>query len=121
MENTELLYDGECPVCSAYAKHACVAVKTDARTSSTLREEATKARLDLDEGFILKKDGVLYHGWEAMHLLARDPGKTPLALRLFYLPMRSRSLARTLYPVLARARMLLLKIMGKEPIGNLEP
>ena len=93
METLWLVYDGECPLCSAWCKHARVReavgelVLVDAREPGPLMDEITALGLDIDQGMVLKFRDVLYygpddpHGQPAQHALGRLQPAQCLVLR----------------------------------------
>jgi predicted DCC family thiol-disulfide oxidoreductase YuxK len=121
----EILYDSECPVCNAYCSTAEVRADAgrirllDARKDGELLREVTARSLDMDEGMVVRYRGELYHGGDAVHLLASlNPRKTLLD-RLWWWVFRSRKRARLFYPLLKAGRTLLLKLLRKSRINNL--
>lgn len=122
-----LLYDGECPLCSAVAsatrlKEAYGALHLlDARTSGDdpLYREAVRRGLDLNEGMVIAAGGDLHFGAEAVRFIARaGDGRTPtmaLARALF----RAEAPARAAYPLFRGLRNLALRLKGVGRIGNL--
>ena len=118
-----LLYDGACPMCSAFARVADASEagqlkKVDAREAGSLRSRATAAGMDLDFGIVVEHGGTLYYGPDALFYLASRPGRG-LMSRLFYLPFRARWSARILYPVLVNVRRALLWLKGTPLIRNI--
>ncbi len=120
-----LVYDWECPACRTYCRYARVPQSAgrlrlvNARDSSAVMEEITKAGLDIDQGMVLEADGRLHYGSDAIHALALLSSRSDLFNRLSYYTFRSKTLSRLLYPVLRTGRNLLLKAMGKTKINNL--
>ena len=120
-----LVYDGDCPVCRNYTQHLSIrqAAGTfellDARDSPPIMEEINAARIDMDEGFVLKIGDQLYHGADAIHTLALLSTRTGVFNRLNFLIFRSKTLSRLLYPVLKSGRALLLAILGNSRLNNL--
>ena len=82
-------------------------------------DEITNADLDIDEGMVLKVDGTIYYGSDAIHQLALLSSKKGLFNRLMSSIFRHRRIAKLLYPALAVCRKLLLKILGRSRINNL--
>jgi predicted DCC family thiol-disulfide oxidoreductase YuxK len=118
-----LLYDGDCPLCSAFARATAVAeaepvTKIDARQDSLLRRQATAAGMDLDYGIVVKHQGALHYGPDALIMLARRTPRNRFGA-LLYLPFRSRLLAKGLYPIFVRLCWLLLRLQHKSLIRNL--
>ena len=118
-----LVYDGECPVCSAYCK--AVALRrldsgfqvVNARESHPIVREINQLGLDMDEGFVLKVDAEYYHGADAINRLALMTTSGGMFNRINYYIFRSRTLSRILYPVLRIGRNTLLLLLGKTKIA----
>lgn len=120
----QLVYDKQCPVCDLYCSLADVGdgrlLRIDAREDGELMREVTERGLDIDEGMVLKVDGQLYYGAEAIHQLALASPNTGIFNRFTRLMFRSRRIANVLYPVLRALRNLLLRLLGKTRINNLQ-
>lgn len=119
-----LVYDGECPICRNFVLYYRVKESinlhlVDARKDSTLLSEITKAGLDMDEGIVLKIDKVLYHGSDALHVIACIGSKYGILNKLNYYLLRSKTLSKIVYPILRGFRNLLLKILCVPKIHNL--
>lgn len=121
----DLVYDRQCPACDFYCRHAEIADGTrelkriDAREPSQIMEEITRAGLDIDQGMVLRKDGVLYYGSDAIHQLALLAPRRGIFNRLSRTLFARRPAAHALYPVLRGGRNLLLKVLRKTKINNL--
>jgi len=121
-----LVYDKECPVCNAYCQIVRIRETVgdlkiiDAREKSEVLAEITARGLDIDKGMVLKMGGQFYYGSDAMHALALISGRSGLCNRLNYWIFRSKSVSSWLYPVLRLFRNLLLKLLGKTKINNLD-
>ncbi|WP_265519077.1 DCC1-like thiol-disulfide oxidoreductase family protein [Nitratireductor luteus] len=124
-EEVLLVYDRECPACDVYCRmvHIQPSAGTlrivNARDPNPVMEEITEAGLDIDQGMVVKKDGRLYYGGEAIHVLAGLSSRTGVFNRMSYYLFRSRTAAHLLYPPLRACRNLLLKALGKTKINNL--
>ncbi|MEO0361365.1 MAG: DCC1-like thiol-disulfide oxidoreductase family protein, partial [Pseudomonadota bacterium] len=100
-----LLYDGECPFCSAYVRmvrlrESVGAVRlVDAREGGPELEEVRAADLAIDDGMALKLDGRLYHGDDCIHRLALLTTESGAFNRLNAWVFRSPTRSRALYPV----------------------
>ncbi len=120
-----LIYDSQCPACDYYARlvriRASIGPLTliDARADTGILRDITAQGLDMDQGMVLKLGDQLYYGAEAMHALALISSRSGCFNRLNYWLFKSRTLSRLGYPVLRRLRNLLLKILGKRKINNL--
>jgi len=122
----QLVYDRQCPVCDAY----CRALDregslpglelVDARSRTAVLEEITSRGWDIDEGMVLKVDGELHYGADAIHELAvlrRGAGAFGWGNRWLFGSLRR---ARLLYPLLRTGRGLLLKLLGRSRVNNLK-
>ena len=124
-EEILLVYDRECPACNAY----CQIVKiresagdlriVDARENSGIMDEITSRGLDIDQGMVLKMGGQLYYGADAIHALALIGSRSGVFNRINYWIFKSKTASSILYPLLRFFRNLLLKILGKTKINNL--
>ena len=125
-EEILLVYDRECPACNVY----CQVVKiresvgvlriVDARENSEVLHEITAEGLDIDQGVVLKMGDQLYYGSDAIHTLALIGSRSGILNRINYWVFRSKTISSILYPFLRSLRNLLLKILGKSKINNLE-
>ena len=120
-----LVYDKECPVCDAYCRVVRVRESVgklrlvNARENTPIMEEITRQRLDIDQGMVLKVDGVLYYGPDAIHALSLMSGASGVFNRINYWIFSSKSRSRILYPILRSGRNLLLKVLRKTKVNNL--
>ncbi|WP_111637903.1 DCC1-like thiol-disulfide oxidoreductase family protein [Marinomonas shanghaiensis] len=121
-----LIYDKECPACHFYCQIVRIRqsvgelVLIDAREHPEVLQDITAQGLDIDQGMVLKMDGQLYYGADAIHLLALLSGRSGVFNRLNYWLFSSKKVAAILYPILRACRNLLLKILGKSKINNLK-
>ena len=120
-----LVYDKEYPVCDNYyrlvrIKESVGGLKIiDARESSDVLDEITALGLDMDQGMVVKMDGEIYYGSDAIHSLALISSRSSFFNRLNYWMFKSKRVSHILYPALKFCRNLLLKILGKTKINNL--
>lgn len=121
-----LVYDKECPVCDAYCQIVRIRKSVgelkliDARSKNDIMDEITAKGLDIDQGMVLKMDDQLYYGSDAIHALALISSRSGIFNRINYWIFRSRILSAWFYPILRFFRNLLLKLLGKTKINNLE-
>lgn len=121
-----LVYDRECPVCEMYGQMVRIRQSVgdmkiiDAREPSEALDEVTRRGLDIDQGMVVMTGDELYYGSDAIHALALMGTRTGVFNRLNYWMFRSHTTSRLLYPVLRFFRNLLLKLLGKSKINNLE-
>ena len=114
-----LVYDGECPICSAYCKALAIRQLesrfeiVNARQYHPVLEIINEKGLDLDEGFVLKIGDEYYHGADAIHRLALISTGAGLFNRLNYRIFKSAYLSKTLYPLLRTGRNILLYLLGR--------
>jgi predicted DCC family thiol-disulfide oxidoreductase YuxK len=120
---TEILYDGDCPICQQAVclldKNTQPFVTINARDQSPLRDAATAAGLDLDQGFVVNHDGKLYAGAAAAHLLADLLPQNGWRHQITRLLFGTEQRTRFFYPLCRSARRALLALRGKTLIRNL--
>jgi len=119
-----LLYDGECPVCSAYvAMSRLRQLYPDVRVASARDEPELvaalrKAGYEINEGMVLSLDRNIYFGPQATRMIAILGRASPSRWRHAVLAsIGTAPWAAPLYPWLNRARLLLLRLLGRRPIG----
>ena len=121
-----LVYDGQCPFCSRYARLVRLRQAVgrlrlvDAREGGPIVDEVTRAGLDIDEGMVLRIGGRLYHGADCIHAIALLSTPAGPFNRLNAALFRSRRLSRLLYPVLRAGRNAVLALRGTGRINNLD-
>ncbi|MEE4349341.1 MAG: DCC1-like thiol-disulfide oxidoreductase family protein [Pacificimonas sp.] len=118
-----IVYDGDCPFCTAYVKMARLKKAVgpvelvDAREPHPVVAEIEALGLDLDEGMAMKLDGEILHGDEVVHRLSLmttpNAGLNGLAAKI----LKDRRRAKLLYPWLRAGRNLALALLGKRKIG----
>jgi predicted DCC family thiol-disulfide oxidoreductase YuxK len=112
-----LLYDGECPVCSAYVAmsrlrrlHPHILV-LNARAEPHLVAELRAKGYEIDEGMVLCLDGAIHFGADATRMIAVLGRSLPSRWRRTTLAfVGTAPWSRGLYPWLNRARLLLLRL-----------
>jgi len=120
-----LIYDKECPACNAYCQIVRIRESVgdlriiDAREKSDVLDEITAKGLDIDQGMVLKMGDQLYYGSDAIHALALISSRSGVFNRLNYWMFKSETISSWLYPLLRFCRNLLLKLLGKTKINNL--
>ena len=122
-ETTWLLYDGECPFCSAFVKMVRFKATVgnvelrDARDYPALVGDMDERGLVVDDGIILSLDGRLHYGADAMHMIALLSTPVGVFNRVNRWVMASPGRSRLLYPVLVRGRKVLLRMLGRSRLG----
>jgi len=126
-EDLALIYDGECPVCTAYScsvevdeGQASGIKRINARSDDALVKQAKDAGIDLDEGMIVLHDGKMYHGADALNIMARLAPDHGFGNRLNKLLFSNPTVSRLSYPVLRAGRNTLLKILGRKKIRDID-
>lgn len=122
------VYDGECPICQMGAslykvKKSVGELRTvDARIEKdhSVMREVNQARLNLDEGMVIKYNDQLYQGEEALHLMATLGADSGWFNHINNTLYKSRALAKLSYPFMKGARNMALKLKGAGKIHNLE-
>ena len=120
-----LVYDKECPACNNYCQMVRIRESVgelqliDAREASPIMDEITAANLDIDEGMVLKMNDQLYYGADAIHALSMISSRSGIFNRLVYWVFKSKRVSHVLYPILKTGRLVLLKLMRRTKINNL--
>jgi predicted DCC family thiol-disulfide oxidoreductase YuxK len=122
-EGISIIYDGECPFCSAYVKmlrlREAVGKVTlvNARQCPDLVNELAGQDLKIDEEMVVVYSGAIYSGGEAINVLALLTSPSGIINRFVSGVMKKPNRARTFYPYLRGGRNLALKLLGRAPIG----
>jgi predicted DCC family thiol-disulfide oxidoreductase YuxK len=117
------MYDGQCPACSWYAgfvrlsKAAGTVALVDLREQAELVAAMRAKGIDPNEGMIVEVDGNLYHGPDAVNVIALISSAYDLANRINLEIFRRRAVAKMLYPLLRPGRSTLLKVLGRSAIA----
>jgi predicted DCC family thiol-disulfide oxidoreductase YuxK len=120
-----LIYDKQCPACDFYCNMVRIQesvgelVLIDARENSAVMDEITAKGWDVDQGMVVKIEDKFYYGSEAIHVLSSIGSESDIFNRLNYWLFRSEKRATFLYPILRSLRNLLLKLLAKTKINNL--
>ena len=125
-EELALIYDRECPVCTAYScsvgvdeSHAAGIRRINARDAEhELVRQAKEAGVDLDDGMVVIHQGKLYHGADALNIMARMAPDRGFGNRINKLLFGNPSIARLSYPILRAGRNALLKLLGRKKIKD---
>ncbi|WEF25698.1 DCC1-like thiol-disulfide oxidoreductase family protein [Paracoccus sp. S3-43] len=114
----EVFYDGDCPLCRNYVqmlrlRDALGPVDLiDARGDDPRLAALRRAGCDLNAGMVVRQGDLIWQGGDAVWMLSRLAGRGPMAWLL-----RDRRRAARLYPWLRAGRGLLLRLLGRRPIG----
>jgi predicted DCC family thiol-disulfide oxidoreductase YuxK len=118
-----LVYDGDCPLCSAYVTRMRLRQIAgrldllDARQQPALVQRLERRGYRLDEGMLVIVGDQYYHGAAAVHVLALMSSRSGWLNRLNYSLFRSSLLASVLYPLLVAGRRALLWLLGRKPLS----
>jgi predicted DCC family thiol-disulfide oxidoreductase YuxK len=118
-----LIYDGDCPFCSRYARlvrlqEAMGPLRLiDARQPSVEVAAARAAGYVLDEGMLLHLAGRDYFGGDCLNRLALLSSRSTLFNRITYALLRSPRAARWSYPILRFGRNTALFLLGRTGLG----
>lgn len=121
-----LVYDTQCPACEMYCSMVRIRESLgelellDARQGGQLVEEITQRGWDIDQGMVLQLNQQLYYGSDAIHALSLISSRSGVFNRFNYWLFRSPLLAKLFYPVLRFCRNVLLKVLRRSKINNLE-
>lgn len=126
-EDVWFVYDGAYPICNMGAdlyrvrQSVGALYSIDARTEKDhpIMQEVNAAGLDLDAGMVIKYEGKLHQGAEALHVMAQLGSGQGWFNRLNNRLFHSRKLAQFCYPALREARNLALRIKRENKIANL--
>lgn len=117
-----LVYDGDCPFCSAYVRFLRFRDSVgrieliDAREGGPVVDELIASGFDLDEGMALKMGGRVYHGDDCIHALALMSGASTVFNRLNGWVFKSPRRSRVLYPILRAGRNSALWLLGRRKL-----
>lgn len=115
-----LLYDGECPACRSYIAFSRLRrlypdlQVLDAREQPQLVRALRAQGYEINDGMVLKLDAAIHFGPEATRRIAELGQAAPSAVtRVGLAAIGSAPWSQALYPWLNRARMLLLRGLGR--------
>ena len=121
-----LIYDKECPACHFYCQLARIRATVgklklvNAREPGPAMTKITAAGLDIDQGMVLIIGSEMYYGADAIHMLSMLSTRSGVFNRLTYRVFQSQRVSEFLYPLLRLCRNLLLKILRRTKINNLD-
>lgn len=116
-EPMRVIYDGECPFCSAYVTFAQLRKNVgeieliDGRDVPDMIEAYASQGYDIDTGMIVELDGQIYHGGDAVWAINSLLSKNPV-LKF----MGHRRFVRWIYPALRAGRNAAIRLLGRKPI-----
>ncbi|GGC12367.1 hypothetical protein GCM10011494_33980 [Novosphingobium endophyticum] len=116
---TYLIYDGECPFCSAYVKLMRLRESVgpvrliDAREGGPEVLKVQAMGMDLNEGMVFHYCGSHYHGADALNIMALLSGSQSWFNKLNGRLFRSRTVSRMVYPFMRAGRNCVLRLLGR--------
>ncbi|HKJ63486.1 MAG TPA: DCC1-like thiol-disulfide oxidoreductase family protein [Hyphomicrobiales bacterium] len=119
----EIIYDGECPFCSAYVRMvrlrgAVGPVKlTDGRKDHEAVARLADEGIDLNETMAVIYGGRIYAGPRAIQILSLLSSGSGIMNRLAARLLRNPRRADFFYPVLRAGRNTTLRLLGRDRIG----
>lgn len=120
------IYDGKCPICNG-AANAFMIKKAlgnlnliDARTQKNhpIMIEIKNLGLNIDEGMAIKFQNIIYHGADALHIMALIGTNSNFFNKLNCFLFRSKFLSKLCYPSLKSIRNLVLYSKGIKKINH---
>ncbi|ESQ74232.1 DCC1-like thiol-disulfide oxidoreductase family protein [Asticcacaulis sp. AC402] len=120
----QLVYDGDCPFCTASAHMVRIKQAVGSLQILNAREigdtplmvQIAAHGFDLNQGIVVKFENRLYHGKDALHLLAMIGSDRGWLNRLNVALFRNRTTVAIAYPAMKAIRRLMLVLNGKQPI-----
>lgn len=122
MNGVVLVYDGHCPMCSAFSQRlqlmraAGRLELVDARSDHYLIPELKRRHIDLNNGMVLLVGDEIYQGVQAANILVGLTRRQGWFNRCVYEIFSRKRLAVMVYPVLKVIRSALLMILWRRPI-----
>ncbi|AFL50270.1 putative DCC family thiol-disulfide oxidoreductase YuxK [Sinorhizobium fredii] len=121
-ENPMIVYDGDCIFCQNYVRFMRLRETVgpveliDARSGDPRVAGFQRQGFDLNEGMLFVFENRVYHGDEAVNLLAILSSPSSLFGRLNRAILSNRTAARVVYPLLKFGRRLTLRLRGRSLI-----
>lgn len=122
-----IVYDAQCPLCNNYWKYMKLKETVgnvyliDARHPSKIMDEITSLGINMDEGIVVKFQGKLYYGSDAVFVATLLSTKADWFNRLNYWMFSSQKRSKILYPICKMIRNGVLKLYNISKINNLKP
>jgi hypothetical protein len=114
-----VLFDGACSVCAGYIAMSGVGrspedpAPLDARQEPELVEAMRRQGLEVNDGMIARIEGKIYYGPEVTRLIAERATQISATKRGLLYVIGAAPWSRALYPLLVKARLLLLRLRGR--------
>lgn len=120
MAPIRIYYDGECPFCARFVRYlrlrdsAGVPELIDLRTAPDARRAFIDRGLAPNKGMLVERDGQVYEGADAMHLLTLLSSPSARFNRLVGMLTATAGRARWSYPLMRAGRAAVLLMLGRE-------
>jgi len=119
----EIYYDGDCPFCTSYVRllnlrsQVGTVALIDARSNDPRLENIRAAGLKLDNGMAVRHGGKIYHGADAVWILATLSERGGVRRSCLNWLLRHPRRARAAYPLMVAGRNFTLRILGRQRLG----
>jgi predicted DCC family thiol-disulfide oxidoreductase YuxK len=120
----QVIYDGECPFCSAFVKMSRLKSATNqvelinARDDDVIIKKMWELGYDLNEGMVVIHNDNIFFGADAINIIALMTTKSGFFNRIIAILFKSKNLSNILYPILVFGRNVTLKILGRKKISQ---
>jgi predicted DCC family thiol-disulfide oxidoreductase YuxK len=114
----EVIYDGQCPFCSAYVNLVRIRENfdvelLDARQRPDIARQCNELGYNLAEGMIVRFEDKVYFGSEALTVMSVFSSKSGIWNRIIALCFKNRSVSSVVYPLLKLGRNMTLALLGR--------
>ena len=117
----EIVYDGACPFCADFTRMAALRAHADVDLIDARGDDPRVTQIaagrDLDREMAVRAGGRIYHGADAMAFVLARTERAGAWGALGWL-MRRPVLGPAVYPALVAGRRLVLRMLGRPPIGG---
>ncbi len=123
-DSAVIIYDGDCIFCQNYVRLVRLRETlgkvelVDARSQDPRVRKYQREGYNLNEGMLFVWNGRIYHGSDAVHVLASLSTEAGWFNKLNSAVFSSRTASKLLYPFLKIGRRITLFARGKTLIGN---
>lgn len=119
-----IVYDGDCVFCNNYVRLLKLRQSVgpvellDARSDDPRVKQFWGDGYDLNRGMLFVHAGRIYHGDEAINVLASLSGDSTIFNRINGLVLSNAQTARLVYPLLKLGRRIVLALRGKKLLSH---
>ncbi len=122
MKKIKLYYDDDCPFCKEYSKYMQLRQKYEVEllNAREYQDEILAFKeegMNINEGFIVDfvTDGFVLQGAEAVQELDKSVNKTNILDKGISLIVGTPLFATVIYPIVKVIRIVLLRLIGRDP------